>query len=146
MRHGKFEESLAFNAAAGELAASEEESDQTLKNRIEIFQSDRKLGEEIDRLREVVENKEKQSVDDWHVLARYLEADRDWDGAGEAIENALAINGKSIPVLTTSARIAETSGSFADAAAVNRKLAEICLLYTSPSPRDRQKSRMPSSA
>ena len=25
-------------------------------------------------------------------------------------------------------------------------LAEICLLYTSPSPRDRQKSRMPSSA
>ena len=125
MRHGKFEESLAFNAAAGELAASEEESDQTLKNRIEIFQSDRKLGEEIDRLREVVENKEKQSVDDWHVLARYLEADRDWDGAGEAIENALAINGKSIPVLTTSARIAETSGSFADAAAVNRKLAEI---------------------
>ena len=26
------------------------------------------------------------------------------------------------------------------------KLREICLLYTSPSPRDRQKSRMPSSA
>ena len=25
-------------------------------------------------------------------------------------------------------------------------LAEVCLLYTSPSPRDRQKSRMPSSA
>ena len=27
-----------------------------------------------------------------------------------------------------------------------RKLTEGCLLYTSPSPRDRQKSRMPSSA
>ena len=27
-----------------------------------------------------------------------------------------------------------------------RGLADICLLYTSPSPRDRQKSRMPSSA
>ena len=26
------------------------------------------------------------------------------------------------------------------------KISEICLLYTSPSPRDRQKSRMPSSA
>ena len=26
------------------------------------------------------------------------------------------------------------------------KLHEVCLLYTSPSPRDRQKSRMPSSA
>ena len=28
----------------------------------------------------------------------------------------------------------------------NRKLFTNCLLYTSPSPRDRQKSRMPSSA
>ena len=28
----------------------------------------------------------------------------------------------------------------------NNKLSNICLLYTSPSPRDRQKSRMPSSA
>ena len=29
---------------------------------------------------------------------------------------------------------------------LRRALASICLLYTSPSPRDRQKSRMPSSA
>ena len=28
----------------------------------------------------------------------------------------------------------------------DRELAQFCLLYTSPSPRDRQKSRMPSSA
>ena len=28
----------------------------------------------------------------------------------------------------------------------NQKLTNVCLLYTSPSPRDRQKSRMPSSA
>ena len=28
----------------------------------------------------------------------------------------------------------------------NQSPAEVCLLYTSPSPRDRQKSRMPSSA
>ena len=31
-------------------------------------------------------------------------------------------------------------------ALINLGLDEICLLYTSPSPRDRQKSRMPSSA
>ena len=31
-------------------------------------------------------------------------------------------------------------------AALRRRLTNICLLYTSPSPRDRQKSRMPSSA
>ena len=30
--------------------------------------------------------------------------------------------------------------------ALGDKLSDICLLYTSPSPRDRQKSRMPSSA
>ena len=29
---------------------------------------------------------------------------------------------------------------------INKALTNICLLYTSPSPRDRQKSRMPSSA
>ena len=29
---------------------------------------------------------------------------------------------------------------------IDLELADICLLYTSPSPRDRQKSRMPSSA
>ena len=34
----------------------------------------------------------------------------------------------------------------ADAERVLRQLANSCLLYTSPSPRDRQKSRMPSSA
>ena len=125
MRHGQYDESLAFNTAAEKLAASEEESDLTLKNRIEIFQSNRRLGEEINRLRWALEDGGEQSVDGWHILARYLEADRDWDGASEAIEKALAIDDKSIPVLTTSARIAETSGSFANAAAVNRKLAEI---------------------
>ena len=29
---------------------------------------------------------------------------------------------------------------------LNKRMMNICLLYTSPSPRDRQKSRMPSSA
>ena len=33
-----------------------------------------------------------------------------------------------------------------DAISVNRRIMGACLLYTSPSPRDRQKSRMPSSA
>ena len=33
-----------------------------------------------------------------------------------------------------------------DIEGIERSLTTICLLYTSPSPRDRQKSRMPSSA
>ena len=36
--------------------------------------------------------------------------------------------------------------SFNPSASVKDRIAYSCLLYTSPSPRDRQKSRMPSSA
>ena len=41
---------------------------------------------------------------------------------------------------------AACAGQRAGAKLVNRNLSDLCLLYTSPSPRDRQKSRMPSSA
>ena len=41
----------------------------------------------------------------------------------------------------------EALATIKDKAAFSReRILEICLLYTSPSPRDRQKSRMPSSA
>ena len=39
-----------------------------------------------------------------------------------------------------------TSGLKYKALGLKDKLPQLCLLYTSPSPRDRQKSRMPSSA
>ncbi len=125
MRDGKFDKSLAYNTAANALSASDEESELALKNRIEIFQTNRKLEEEIDRLREQAQSAGKPTVDAWHTLARYLEASRNWPDATEALEKALAIDDKSIPVLTTSARIAETSGDYGRAAAENRKLASI---------------------
>ena len=40
----------------------------------------------------------------------------------------------------------EAKTQIQNAIANNEPRAEVCLLYTSPSPRDRQKSRMPSSA
>ena len=45
-------------------------------------------------------------------------------------------------------KIIITGGATRIGAAIAKSLAdyETCLLYTSPSPRDRQKSRMPSSA
>ena len=125
MRQNKFDEALAYNTAASDLSASEEESELALKNRIEIFQTNRKLADEIDRLRAEVEKSSEPTVDAWHTLARYLEADRDWAGAIEALEKALAIDEKSIPVLTSAARVAETSGDYGRAAAENRKLANI---------------------
>ena len=46
-------------------------------------------------------------------------------------------------IVTTARRIEE---SLQDAPLAVTALSGVCLLYTSPSPRDRQKSRMPSSA
>ena len=125
MRHEKFDEALAYNKAANSLSASEEESELVLRNRIEIFQTNRKLEDEIDRLRDEVEESAEPTVEAWHTLARYLEANRNWPDAMESLEKALEINDKSIPVLTSSARVAETSGDYARAAAENRKLASI---------------------
>ena len=50
----------------------------------------------------------------------------------------------SIVGVTTNPAIFQSA--LADSSAYESALAEACLLYTSPSPRDRQKSRMPSSA
>ena len=66
------------------------------------------------------------------------------NGAVQDLRAPLA-DGQAISILTTRDR------DDPDALAVLRHssahlLAEACLLYTSPSPRDRQKSRMPSSA
>ena len=50
-------------------------------------------------------------------------------------------------VLKTFANMADARGWWLEAtAATDRGLATFCLLYTSPSPRDRTRSRMPSSA
>ena len=42
--------------------------------------------------------------------------------------------------------IAQTKGDEKKSIVLRKKIVEFCLLYTSPSPRDREKSRMPSSA
>ena len=60
-------------------------------------------------------------------------------------------NGTTTALTLTSAQAANFTGVVSDAAGKLRAIpqsgsAKTCLLYTSPSPRDRQKSRMPSSA
>ena len=47
------------------------------------------------------------------------------------------------PLAAAQPRVA---GLLREVAEIDRRRSKICLLYTSPSPRDRQKSRMPSSA
>ena len=55
-------------------------------------------------------------------------------------KRAIAVN---VEIMRTFVKLRHILTSNAELA---RRLGELCLLYTSPSPRDRQKSRMPSSA
>ena len=65
-------------------------------------------------------------------------------GAPAVFERGESIVGKSIP----RSHVSEFNNNFSRESAqhIDLDVAGICLLYTSPSPRDRQKSRMPSSA
>ena len=64
--------------------------------------------------------------------------------AGDSLASALLANGvRSITSSVILHRSRGVMGSWADDATAQ---VGVCLLYTSPSPRDRQKSRMPSSA
>ena len=66
------------------------------------------------------------------------------DGGGAAGDDGAIISVVAVPTGDTD----ETSGGSRESAAAVKPLVTSwgCLLYTSPSPRDRQKSRMPSSA
>ena len=50
------------------------------------------------------------------------------------------------PASSVAAEVAEATEAVESEVAAEPELSPDCLLYTSPSPRDRQKSRMPSSA
>ena len=76
-------------------------------------------------------------------------------GIGKAIAESL--NSLDVEIIATSKQDVDTSNlesvrkfseknNNADILVLNTGGPPICLLYTSPSPRDRQKSRMPSSA
>ena len=91
------------------------------------------------------------------VETRYLGRDdrlRIGDQVVRAVERALAEESGSLlvflpgqgEILRTAERLAERSRPNVEIAPLYGALDPRCLLYTSPSPRDRQKSRMPSSA
>ena len=63
------------------------------------------------------------------------------DGNAEA--RAVVITGAGNHAFCAGADVKELAGASPDDA---KEIVKLCLLYTSPSPRDRQKSRMPSSA
>ncbi|MFV1963987.1 MAG: DUF1583 domain-containing protein [Pirellulaceae bacterium] len=124
-RARKFEEALDFIGEAEKLATNADEEDAIIAQRIDLFRSSRRLDGEIDALSSTVHGDKNASAEQWHLLARYCEADSRWADATEAIDNALKKEIKSIPALTTAARIAELSGDYSRAAEMNRQLAAI---------------------
>ena len=90
--------------------------------------------------------------DDLEVVRLSAARTRATDEAGAAI--ARQLNGPLTALLLYMGEIKQHSHQFTQGAGdraylqqvVENALQQTCLLYTSPSPRDRQKSRMPSSA
>ena len=68
------------------------------------------------------------------------------DQAGRLVTHSLVINSKWLSKQGVYAQGFADDGVAVVIGYFLTTLCEICLLYTSPSPRDRQKSRMPSSA
>ena len=125
MRAGKYDEAIKFIDNATQLAANDEEADSALRTRIEIFQASRKLEQEIERIEQEILASADVQARDYNRLARYLEANRQFTNAIEYVEKALEVDPKSIPSLTTFARITELSGDYAKSAEMNRQLADV---------------------
>jgi tetratricopeptide (TPR) repeat protein len=123
-RATKYDEALTFLAAAEKLAASDDDRDALIRQRIEVFQSSQRMDDETKKLAEAVHANENATPSDWALLARYYEASRQWVDATESVEKGLAIDPKSVPTLTAAARIAETSGNYGQAAEYSRRLAD----------------------
>ena len=123
-RATKYDDALTFLDAAEKLAASEDDRDALIRQRIEVFQSSQRIEDEIKKLVAAIEGNTKVTPADWAMLARYYEANRQWVDAMESVENGLAIDAKSVPTLTVAARISESSGNYGQAAAYSRRLAD----------------------
>lgn len=123
-RAEKYDQALAYVTAAEPLATNDDQRATIIAQRIDVLQSSGRLKDEIESQRTRIAELAAPQVDDWQLLARYLEADGDWPEAIKSIDAALAIDAKSIPALTTAARIAEASGDLGRAADINRRLAE----------------------
>ncbi|MDA1231415.1 MAG: tetratricopeptide repeat protein, partial [Planctomycetota bacterium] len=123
-RATKYDEALTFLDTAEKLAASDDDRDALIRQRIEVFQSSQRMDDETKKLAEAVTANAKATPADWALLARYYEANRQWVEATESIENGLAIDPKSIPTLTAAARISESSGNYGQAADYSRRLAD----------------------
>jgi tetratricopeptide (TPR) repeat protein len=133
----RFDEALAQLEIAAKVADDEEQREAVLEAEIKAYGAAGKLGARIDALRTALvktgatngstPNSPDQGGEPalWRRLARYLEADQKAAEATAAINQATAIDPKSVPGWVASARLHEGAGDLAGAAASLRKLAEL---------------------
>ncbi len=119
------DDALAQIDAAEKLASNADESESVLQARIKIYQDTDKLTIHIAELRNRLETGKDVTADRWHRLARYYEANRQMSEATAAISKAVKLDGKSLPILASAARIHESGGNLLLAADINRKLAAL---------------------
>ncbi len=119
------EEALKQLDNAAKLISNAEDAESILLALIKIYQATDSLPARIDELQKELDDKKDPTADRWHRLARYFDANRQTAEATAAINKAVELDAKSIPILTSAARIYEASGNLLVAAETNRKLANL---------------------
>ncbi len=122
----KYDDALSLCDKAVQIAANEDEREEIIRQRISVLQANQTLEDLAEKmLADLRANEAQAKFEQWYQAARYLESGRKWADATYAIDQALKLDTKSVLALTTSARIAESSGDYGRAANLNRQLAEV---------------------
>ncbi|HEY7326940.1 MAG TPA: tetratricopeptide repeat protein, partial [Gemmataceae bacterium] len=119
------DDALAQIDSAEKLASNADEAESVLQARIKIYQAADTLTTHTAELQKELNVGKDATADRWHRLARYYEANRQMSESTAAIGKAIELDGKSLPILASAARIHESGGNLLLAADINRKLAAL---------------------
>ncbi len=119
------DDALAQIDAAEKLGSNADEAESVLQARIKVYQAADTLTAHTTELQKELDAGKDVTAERWHRLARYYEANRQMAEATAAIAKAIELDGKSLPILASAARIHESGGNLLLAADINRKLAAL---------------------
>ncbi|MBX6312290.1 MAG: tetratricopeptide repeat protein [Isosphaeraceae bacterium] len=121
----RFTEALRQLDVAAPLADSAEQAEAVLEEQIKNYQASNTLGAQAEALKKELDAGQDATAERWRRLARLFEAEQKLPEATAAIQQALALDPKSVPVWAAAARIHESAGNLGAAADAQRKLAEL---------------------
>jgi tetratricopeptide (TPR) repeat protein len=110
---------------AARLISNAEDSEAVLLAQLKIYQETETLEARINDLQKELDAKQNPTAERWHRLARFYDVNRQAAEAMKSIARAAELDPKSIPILTSAARIHEASGNLLRAAETNRQLANL---------------------